>query len=221
VTPDGELRWMLGDFTGHGLQAAIGTVPLAAAFHNACRDNVPFAELIETVNDTLKGLLPPGLFCAAALLSLSRDCDELSLWNCGLPPIVVRKVSDGSVRTFASQCLPLGLLDSAELGIEPTRVAAEKGDDVFVFSDGLTESTDATGQLFGVERVEAALSNTRAAGEGFNAIMNALATFRGEVEVKDDLSLVCVSVGHTRASTRSGRTRGAQETARSTESSQR
>jgi hypothetical protein len=221
ITPDGELRWLLGDFTGHGLQAAIGTVPLAGTFHNGCRKNLGFTELICEINDTLKVLLPPGLFCSAALVSLSRDAGTLQVWNCGLPPILLRRVSDGSVQAYPSQSLPLGLLGSAELEIAPTRVDVNAGDDVFVFSDGLTESADATGQLFGVDRVISVLAESRVPGEGFTAILNALARFRGDVRVSDDLSLVCVSVGQTPVSTPGSRRGVAQDPGSSTDSSRR
>jgi PAS domain S-box-containing protein len=226
-TPDGELRWLLGDFTGHGLAAAIGTVPLAGSFHVSCRENVAFARMIGAINDMLKGLLPPGLFCAAGFLCLNQEQNELQVWNCGLPPILLRRHGDGSVQLFESQSLPLGLLASAELGVAPTRVPVAVGDDVFLFSDGLTEATNADGELFGVERASAVLAQRLAPGEGFNAIMRALAEFRGAVQVKDDLSVVCVTIGHTRTGprataggTRAEDRRTSQESARSADSSQ-
>lgn len=227
-TPDGELRWLLGDFTGHGLAAAIGTVPLAGAFHMCCRDNVPFPRMIALINDMLKGLLPPGLFCAAGLLSLNAEANELSVFNCGLPPVLLRKCADGAVQTFASQSLPLGLLGSDELGVSPTRVPVCAGDDVLLFSDGLTEATNADGQLFGVDRVQRTLERKLGPGEGFSAIMRALADFRGAAQVKDDLSVVCVTIGHTRTSSKAAAPaakpedrRTSQGSARSAESPQR
>jgi len=227
-TPDGELRWLLGDFTGHGLAAAIGTVPLAGAFHMCCRENVPFARMISVINDMLKGLLPPGLFCAAGFLSLSPASDELQVWNCGLPPILLRRCADTAVQGFQSQSLPLGLMASDELGIAPTRVSVQHGDDVFLFSDGLTEATNADGQLFGVDRVQGTLQQRHAPGEGFGALMRTLAEFRGGAQVKDDLSVVCVTIGQTRTSSRGAAAaaraedrRTSQGSARSAESSQR
>lgn len=221
VTPSGELRWMLGDFTGHGLSAAIGTAPLAGAFHLCVREDVPFDKSIATINDLLKGILPPGIFCACALLCLNAAGDTISIWNCGLPPILMRMASDGSLVEHASQCLPLGLLKSHELQISPARVPVQRGDDVLVFSDGLTESVDANGAMFGVDRVKQALISAQRSGEGFGAIMRAVSSFRGAMRANDDVSLICVSVGHTRATVRAPHTHAAQDGAGSAESSQR
>jgi PAS domain S-box-containing protein len=197
--PDGELRWLLGDFTGHGLAAAIGTVPLAGAFHLACRRKLEFVETIGVINDMLKGVLPPGLFCASAWLALSPDGRELSIWNCGLPAVLVRRGSTGQVEHFNSQGLPLGVVSSSELGVTPTYTRVADDDEVFVFTDGMTECTDASGQQFGIDRAMAALSGGLRPGEGLSTLMRAVASFRGSEQATDDLSALCVSVGLTRA----------------------
>jgi Amt family ammonium transporter len=134
---------------------------------------------------------------------------------------LLRKRRDGSLQAYESQSLPLGLVASVDLDIVPTRVPVERGDDVFVFSDGLTESMDETGRLFGVEGVQAAIQAARLAGEGFGNIMRAVSQFRGGTHVKDDLSLISVSVGHTQPSARGTRAQEAQESRLSTESSRR
>jgi len=217
----GELRWLLADFTGHGLTAAIGTVPLAGAFQLACRRDVGFAEMVGQINDMLNGVLPPGLFCASAWFSLSPDARELSIWNCGLPPVLVRRGKTGVVEHFDSQGLPLGVVSTVELGITPTHIRVDDDDDVFVFTDGMTECTNAQGQQFGMERAKAALSGALRAREGFAALMRAVASFRGEEQAKDDLSALCVSVGQTRAGSHASDSKPSQGSDSSAESSQR
>jgi PAS domain S-box-containing protein len=201
LTPSGELRWMLGDFTGHGLSAAIGTIPVAGAFYTSCRQGMTLTAAIASINDLLKSLLPAGLFCAAGFLSLNKSGDVLSVWNSALPPIVLRRVCDGQVSQYASQSLPLGLVTSPELDIQPTQVSVQIGDDVLIFSDGLSEAANARGELFGVGRIEHALQSVTKPGDGFHAVVNALAGFRGAVQANDDVSLVSVTVGHTRTLT--------------------
>jgi PAS domain S-box-containing protein len=217
----GELRWLLADFTGHGLTAAIGTVPLAGAFQLACRCNATFVEMIGNINDMLNGVLPPGLFCASAWFSLSADGNELSIWNCGLPPVLVRRGKTGIVEHFDSQGLPLGVVSTIELGITPTHIYVDRDDDIFVFTDGMTECTNSLGQQFGMERAKAALSGALRPREGFAALMQAVATFRGEEQAKDDLSALCVSVGQTRSGSHARNSEHSQGSVSSAESSQR
>lgn len=196
-TPSGELRWMLGDFTGHGLSAAIGTIPVAGAFYAACRADLSLADAVANINDLLKSLLPAGLFCAAGFLSLNPSNDTLSVWNSALPPMLLRK-HGGDVIVFDSQSLPLGLVTSRELAIAPTQVPVGHSDEVLVFSDGLSEASDRSGAMFGVGRIEQALRSVSEPGAGFEAVVRALSDFRGGVEAHDDVSLVSVSVGHVR-----------------------
>jgi PAS domain S-box-containing protein len=201
LTPSGELRWMLGDFTGHGLSAAIGTIPVAGAFYAACRQDAPLTDAIASINDLLKSLLPAGLFCAAGFLSLSRNSDVLSVWNSALPPILLRRAGAGQVHEYASQSLPLGLVTSRELAIQPLQVPVSPGDEVLIFSDGVSEAANVLDELLGVERVVEALRSAAASGSGFDAVVGALASFRGTVQANDDVSLVSVSVGETRTLT--------------------
>ena len=135
--------------------------------------------------------------------------------------MLVRRGRTGAVEQYDSQGLPLGVLSTAELGIAPIRIPVDAEDDVFVFSDGLTECTDASGQLFGVDRVKAALGNALQPTQGFAALMREVASFRGAEQAKDDLSALCVSVGLTRAAARTQDCLLSQGSSGSAESSQR
>lgn len=194
-TPQGELRWLLGDFTGHGLSAAIGTTPVASAFYATTRKNIPLGEVLATLNDSLKALLPVGLFCAAAVLTLDASKKVLRVCNAGLPPVLVRKGRSRLVLQIPSTAVPLGLVPSAEQAVKIESIAVEEGDEIFVYSDGLTEISNVTGEMFGTERVVQALVSTEAEGQAFERLLGEVAAFRGEQRAHDDLSLVTVSVG--------------------------
>jgi PAS domain S-box-containing protein len=195
TTPKGELRWMLGDFTGHGLSAAVGTIPVASTFYATCRKGVSLVESTETINDLLKGVLPAGLFCAAAMLGLDPTRGELLVWNGGLPAVIVRNSRDGGLRLHASQSLPLGLVASRELDVKFTSISVEPTDDIVVYTDGLTEAQNAAGELYGQERVASVLAKPGQPGDGFARLVADLTSFRGSIRAADDVSLIVVTVG--------------------------
>jgi PAS domain S-box-containing protein len=198
TTPNGELRWMLGDFTGHGLSAAVGTIPVASTFYATCRKGIGLVESVETINELLKGVLPAGLFCAVAVLGLDPEQGELMVWNGGLPSVIVRNTRDGSLRLHASQSLPLGLVASRELDVKFTRLPVDAFDEIFVYSDGLTEAQNAAGELFGQERVAATLAQPGESGDGFDRLVEEIKSYRGTTRAGDDVSLIVVTVGALR-----------------------
>lgn len=200
TTPSGEFRWMLGDFTGHGLSAAVGTIPVASTFYATCRKGVSLVESVETINDLLKGVLPAGLFCAAAVLGLDPAKGELVVWNGGLPCVIVRNARTSSLRLQASQSLPLGLVSSRELEVKFNAIAVDPEDEIFVYSDGLTEAQNAAGDLFGQERVTAVVAHAQNPGEAFDRLVEEVKTHRGSAGAGDDVSLISVTVGTLRIS---------------------
>jgi len=191
---DGGLRWMLGDCVGHGLPAALGGLPLSSVFYATAAKNVPMAEVVSTMNDTLLALLPRGFFCAAVLLELSPDGKRLSIWNGGMPPVFVCSQGPEPLRQIHSGDLPLGTVPSKQLEPAGVTLSVEHGDRILCFSDGLIETQSTRNELFGLERA-AAIATQRAPDEVFGALLGAVVEFRGDSPSFDDLSLVEVTAG--------------------------
>jgi serine phosphatase RsbU (regulator of sigma subunit) len=191
---DGGLRWMLGDCVGHGLPAALGGLPLSSVFYATAAKNVPMAEVVSTMNDTLLALLPRGFFCAAVLLELSPDGKQLWIWNGGMPPVFVCSGRSERLRQIHSSDLPLGTVPSPELDVAGVRLELDSGDRILCFSDGLIETQSTKNELFGLERA-AAIAAQRAPDEVFGALLGAVVEFRGDNPAFDDLSLVEVTAG--------------------------
>lgn len=190
--PSGGLRWMLGDFVGHGLSAAIGGIPVASIFYATASKGVPLIEVVVTMNGMLRDVLPPGYFCAAMLLELVDG--RLRYWNGGMPPGLLRSADSNDVRELPSGDLPLGIVGAQSLDLSLQTIDVKAGDRVLCYSDGLIEAASADGVLFGIERAIRAYAETEAE-DAFERLSSAFTEFRGVVDASDDLSIVEVTVG--------------------------
>ena len=193
-TPAGDMRVLLGDFTGHGLPAAVGAMPLAEVFYGMTAKGYGLAQTLREMNAKLKRILPVDMFCCATLLCLSTQRRVVEVWNGGMPDGYVHEVATGKRTPLASRHLPLGVL-SAEAFDDRTEVwPMALGDRVFLLSDGVLDTADANDQLFGAERLQQVFADNREPDRLFEDIERALAAFRGEA--RDDVSMVEITL-HT------------------------
>ncbi|NNA94407.1 MULTISPECIES: ATP-binding SpoIIE family protein phosphatase [Pseudomonas fluorescens group] len=191
-TPSGDMHVLLGDFTGHGLPAAVGAMPLAEVFYGMTAKGYGLAQTLREMNAKLKRILPVDMFCCATLLCLSAQRRVVEVWNGGMPDGYVHEVATGRRTPLVSRHLPLGVL-APEVFDDCTQVwPMALGDRVFLLSDGVIDTADANEQLFGVERLLQVFAANREPERLFEDIEHALAGFRGEV--RDDVSLVEISL---------------------------
>src|SRR5690606_307229 len=66
--PSGGMHVLLGDFTGHGLPAAIGAMPLAEIFYGMTAKGFSMPDVLREINQKLKKILPVGFFCCAVMV---------------------------------------------------------------------------------------------------------------------------------------------------------
>ena len=191
-TPSGDMHVLLGDFTGHGLPAAVGAMPLAEVFYGMTAKGYGLTQILREMNAKLKRILPVDMFCCATLLCVSTDRRVVEVWNGGMPEGYVLEVTTGKRTPLASRHLPLGVL-SAELFDDRTEVwPVALGDRVFLLSDGVLETADANDRLFGVERLQEVFDTNREPDRLFDDIEQALVAFRGEA--RDDVSMVEITL---------------------------
>lgn len=191
-TPSGDMHVLLGDFTGHGLPAAIGAMPLAEVFYGMTAKGYGLTQTLREMNAKLKRILPVDMFCCATLLCLSAQRRAVEVWNGGMPEGYVHEVATGRRTPLISRHLPLGVL-SAEAFDDSTEVwPMALGDRVFLLSDGVLDTADANDQLFGAERLQQVFAANREPDRLFEDIEQALAAFRGQA--RDDVSMVEITL---------------------------
>ncbi|MBF0416312.1 MAG: fused response regulator/phosphatase [Magnetococcales bacterium] len=180
---------MVGDFTGHGLAAAICGPLVADIFYRLTRRDFPLMGIIARINKAIFQRLPVNMFLACAFVEVDWPGGTVTVWNATLPPVVLIR-SGVAVKTFASTLPPLGIRAHLNDTNSAERYPLLAGDRLYLFSDGCVETRSDTGEEFGEKRVIRLLEECSASGTVLHALEVALATFRGETEAKDDVTMV-------------------------------
>ena len=188
--PSGALRIILCDFTGHGLPAALGAVPVSSINHAMAKKGLPLDLLMDELNNKLKSLLPTGIFCCIAGIDIDANRSYAHVWNAGLPEILLVNKAGEIKRRFSSTHLPLGIASYQRDEMELQDMSLETGDRIYIYSDGLTEAENEDGEMFGQERFEQLLNEEVNEDGRLVKIQNDVSNYMGKAVATDDISLL-------------------------------
>jgi CheY-like chemotaxis protein len=191
VSPPGVEYLLLADCTGHGLTAAISALPLIDGFYELVNQYLSNRLLSSGINKKLHSLLPTGRFVAAALCSVDYIKQTLSIWNGGIPCVLLLD-REGNVKEFFPSTHPaLGVLDESAFDDAVTLHSWQTGDVLILSSDGITEARNPEQQMFGIEGIVAATRQGWPNNIG-PTIIQALAAHLQGSQSTDDVSLLII-----------------------------
>ncbi|WP_338362616.1 SpoIIE family protein phosphatase [uncultured Pseudoalteromonas sp.] len=190
-SPIGNLYCMLGDFTGHGLAAAIGALPASRVFYTMVQKGMAVNDIASEINLLLLNLLPEHMFCAATIIELSATGKSISAWLGGLPDAYLIN-TDGEVKqTLESQHMALGILESDEFEYELINLEVDKNTRLVLSTDGIIETNNDADIFYGEQRFLAALKSKPMISS--QRVIDNVNTFANGSEQLDDLSLVLLN----------------------------
>jgi CheY-like chemotaxis protein/anti-sigma regulatory factor (Ser/Thr protein kinase) len=190
ATPAGNQLVLLGDFTGHGLSAAIGAIPVSEVFYAMAAKGLGVRDIVAEINRKLCHYLPAGQFLAACLLEWDNRAGVIRAWNGGIPDVLIVGEKGGVVKKLASRNLPMGIAQDEAFEISVDTLAVQNGDRIYLCSDGLIESRNAQGAMFGQDRLERLIADNGDRGRLFEEIRQGAAAFRGDQPQGDDITIV-------------------------------
>ena len=194
-TPEGALRLLIGDFTGHGLAAAIGAYPVSEAFHTLTQEGVGDDELLHHLNHVLHDFLPPAMFMGALLVTFSPDASRVRVWNGGMPDAWLCNRARASFQRLSSRAMPLGILPHLDLETGPQDHELQPGDWLLLVSDGVIEATNRAGAAFDEAALIRCCETEESAESAFERLRGALDDHCEEQTPTDDLTLVTINCG--------------------------
>lgn len=188
--PGGDLLVMLGDFTGHGLPAAIGIMPMAEIFYGMVEKSYGLEAILREINARLKSVLPTSVFCCATAVQMNYRNRHIEIWAGGLPDGLIFQAGTGMTIPVASTHLPLGVLHPDQFRYAPMMVEMHPDAAVYLWSDGISETCNPEGEMFGEQRLLDLFSVPEQAQEMFAHITRSLREFSRQGSQTDDYSLV-------------------------------
>jgi CheY-like chemotaxis protein/anti-sigma regulatory factor (Ser/Thr protein kinase) len=186
--PLGGLYALLGDFTGHGLTASMGTLPLAQTFFRMTQKSLPISVIAREINKHLYTLLPIDIFLAATLVEIPATGEQVSVWSGGMPDAYLVHNVEKTCQVIRAQHMPLGIVDDCEFDSQIQLFTLHGSERLYISTDGIIETTNDTGEMFGEERLTGLMQQFQ--DNTFDRVLEEYNHFRGDREQKDDISFV-------------------------------
>ena len=147
---DGKIYAAIADVCGKGVGPALLMASLQASFHAWADELVPVAAMTGRLSEAISRRTGPDRFITFFLLLLNPESGEIDFTNAGHNQgLLIRK--NGAVEELASHGLPLALFPGRPYASGHLTIEAE--DLLCLYTDGVTEATNAQGEEFGLERL--------------------------------------------------------------------
>jgi phosphoserine phosphatase RsbU/P len=190
---DDRVALVIGDVCGKGVPASLFMSFAVTALRLVAKQECDVATMVERVNALLYAQNAASMFTTLFYGVLDLSSRRLDYVNCGHPPPLIAR--------RGGQCLSL-VGGGTPLGILPDRRAISRsadfiaGDRLLLFTDGITESIDASGAEYGEERLSATLLSAAAGtpDDVARSVIESAARFAEGVEQFDDITCLVVLV---------------------------
>jgi phosphoserine phosphatase len=195
LLPQGLLV-VLADATGHGIAPALSVTQMHAMLRMGFGLGASLEQVFAETNDQLARTLPDGRFVTAFVGLLDPRSHALRFISGGQGPILHFQAARGACTAYRATSFPMGAMPlGGAAALRPAvTLTLAPGDWLVLLSDGLYERADATGALFGRERVER-LVCTGAAGTAKQmavGLLQAADRHAAGAPADDDVTLVLI-----------------------------
>ncbi len=156
---DGRIALLVGDVSGKGVGAALLMANLQAALRTRLALGQDLASLAQELDVDIDRTTPGPVYATLFVGILDPASRRLRCVNAGHNPQYVLR-TDGRLERMESTGRPIGLLSGGGYTEQVFDLAA--GDVLFFYTDGCVEAENASGDMFGSERLEQALAGAAA-----------------------------------------------------------
>ncbi len=185
-----KLAIIVADVSGKGVPAALFMVIAKTLIKNYTQMDMDPAEVFTTVNHILCDGNDAGLFVTAWMGVLEIETGKLTYVNAGHNPPLIKKAGGNFEYLRERTGFVLAGMDGIKYRQNSFKLSP--GDRIFLYTDGVTESTNEHEELYGEERLQHFL-NTHETGhteEILDALRKDLRDFSNEAPQFDDITML-------------------------------
>lgn len=191
VEPDGTLTMVIGDATGHGMQA--GTiVSMNKALFASSGTKLDMKTYFKQCSNAFKGIELGRLMMAFMMVKIKPNKIEIA--NAGMPPLFIYRKQTKKIEEVELVGMPLGAMK--DFPYEISEIEISSGDILLMLSDGLPESQNALNEQFGYNRVKQAFESSaeKEPEEIIRCLQNESLKWAGGKDPEDDITFVVIKL---------------------------
>lgn len=191
IIDDRRLALSIGDVSGKGVPASLFMAITQSLIRLVLREGGDLAANLARVNNLLAASNEEAMFATAFCALIDVTTGDLTYSNCGHnPPLLLQ--CNGMIEQLRSTGPPLAASSGATFKAATRSIGA--GDRLILFSDGLPEATNRSGEFFGDEKIERAIRHfaTATAEDLVHGLINQVTDFESGAPRYDDIA--CVSL---------------------------
>ncbi len=192
MTEDGRLAFAIADVSGKGVASALMMAVGRAVLRSAANQFTDPSEAVASTNDQLCTMNPKELFITAFFGVIDLELGTLTYVNAGHDPPYMTGPNGAPEMIPHTGGIALGVLPG--LTYAETTIPLDEDASMFLYTDGITEAENETGQQYGRERLEQKLAALAGEDPGkvMNDILSELGDFRGDAKQFDDITCMAL-----------------------------
>ena len=185
--------FVVADVTGKGVPASLLMATMRATLRANIQNNPnDIVQALRQVNGDIYRDSPVDKFITSIYCNLDYESHELSYVNSGHNPPYIVRANDNRIEELDQGGVMLGIME--EIDLPKATLSIDKGDILMLFSDGVTEATNPSGELFSEERFEQWLLDhiQLSAEEMKDALLKTLRDYADGSPQSDDITFIIV-----------------------------
>ncbi|HBO66319.1 MAG TPA: hypothetical protein DD628_06555 [Clostridiales bacterium] len=187
---ENRLGFLIADVSGKGIPAAMFMMTAKTIIKGYAESGKPVDEVFTTANEKLCESNDAGMFVTAWMGVLDTVTGKVEFANAGHNPPLVRHAGGGFEYLRSKPCFILAGMDGIKYRKNEFTLAP--GDEIYLYTDGVTEATDSENNLYGEERLLALLNSmSDLSGEEIcRAVKADIDAFVGDAPQFDDITML-------------------------------
>jgi sigma-B regulation protein RsbU (phosphoserine phosphatase) len=193
---DDHFCFAIADVVGKGIVAAMTMTIVSTFLRSMAQYHTKAKDIVSNLNVFLCKNNIEANFVTILLGVLDLKTGQLEYCNAGHVPMFVRKMDKSYVKYSITHSTAVGVFD--ELDIESENVQLDMGDEIILFTDGITEAMNAEDEFLGISGLEKIVQGLGAPNPQKNAnhILEAVHHFSLTSKEKDDITILVMDYMH-------------------------
>lgn len=143
----------IGDVTGHGVPAAIVMTMVNTLIHTFVEIFDNAYEVVVKTNKQIKSRIKSTMFMTMLMYRWNHKEQKMYYVGCGHEHVLIYRAGKGKCEVIATGGIALGMVPDNSKLIKELELPLEVGDVVILYTDGITEGRNMSGDMYKLDRL--------------------------------------------------------------------